>query len=355
MSSYRYQIEYIWLDAHKNYRSKTRILSGELPTLRLDKVPLWNYDGSSTGQMPTSNSELILQPVFICNNPLLKSINSSILNYLVLCDTYVPDEMSPTDSNSRYSANNIFNSKPELKPWFGLEQEYFITSISSSFPDDSKQNDFYCGTGYQNQVNGRTLANRHLKACLKAELSISGINAEVAPGQWEFQIGPVEGIQAADQLHIARYMLERIAEKMKLTISFAPKPYKQWNGSGCHTNFSTEETRCDNGIDKIHEYVKHLSNNHLHHMKNYGDGNVERMTGDCETSSFSQFSLGLGARDVSVRIGNDTLLNKKGYFEDRRPASNCDPYIVTSLIFKTCCLEDFANNIESSPKSPLQI
>ena len=308
--------------------------------LLLEKVPNWNYDGSSTGQMPTSNSELLLKPEFICRDPLLRSSIPNILNYIVLCSTYEPDDMSPTASNSRYHANKIFNSGAKLNPWFGLEQEYFITTITSGFAANTPQEEFYCGLGYVTHDNGRALANKHLDACLIANLNISGTNAEVAPGQWEFQIGPVAGIEAADQLHIARFFLFRIAEEMKLSISLAAKPYQQWNGSGCHTNFSTEETRRENGLDTIHEYVKRLSEKHRTHMACYGSDNSQRMTGSHETSSYEHFSVGLGARDVSVRIGTETILDKKGYFEDRRPASNCDPYVVCSKIFETCCLSD---------------
>ena len=71
----------------------------------------------------------------------------------------------------------------------------------------------------------------------------------------------------------------------------------------------------------------------------YGEGNEQRMTGAHETANYSTFTHGIANRGASVRIGNETYNNKKGYFEDRRPSSNCDPYIVSSKIFETTCLE----------------
>ena len=72
-------------------------------------------------------------------------------------------------------------------------------------------------------------------------------------------------------------------------------------------------------------------------MIHYGKDNQKRMTGRHETASFDKFTWGVGSRYTSIRIGYDTFNNKKGYFEDRRPASNIDPYLVSSLIFQTCC------------------
>lgn len=326
------QIEYVWLDGNGNLRSKTKILNNAM------SIPAWNYDGSSTNQAETGNSEVILKPCSIFKDPFRK--NNSLL---VMCDTWV-DMNTPHETNTRESANKLFSMKLNKKPWYGLEQEYFIFNKESKkiFDSDSKQGRFYCSVGTNNSIN-RAIAEEHLQLCLYAGVNISGINAEVAPSQWEFQVGPCAGINAGDHLWIARYILLRLAEKHNAVISFEPKPVKgDWNGSGCHINFSTINMREGDskktGLEYIYEGIEKLSKKHTEHMKYYGKDNILRLTGKHETSSYNTFSWGEANRSVSIRIGKDTLNNKKGYFEDRRPASNIDPYLATGIIFKTICL-----------------
>lgn len=326
------QIEYVWLDGNNNLRSKTKILNDAMA------IPAWNYDGSSTNQAETGDSEVILKPCSIFKDPFRK--NNSLL---VMCDTWV-DMNIPHKTNTREWANKLFNMKLNKKPWYGLEQEYFIFNEKSKkiFNSDTKQGRFYCSVGTNNSIN-RAIAEEHLQLCLYAGVNISGINAEVAPSQWEFQIGPCTGINAGDHLWIARYILFRVAEKYNAVISFEPKPVKgDWNGSGCHINFSTINMRegdgKKNGLQYIYEGIEKLSKNHMEHMKYYGKNNIMRLTGKHETSSYNMFSYGEASRSVSIRIGKDTLNNMKGYFEDRRPASNIDPYLATGIIFKTVCL-----------------
>ena len=341
--------EYIWIDGYGNLRSKARTLSRDSdspPWNDISYIPEWNYDGSSTKQADGDDSEILIKPCAIYKCPFRIHKEESYTNILVLCDTYKPNG-DPHSTNNRYLAKEIFDKNIHEKPWYGLEQEYFLINKNTNLPLGMKkdydntleQGHYYCGVGSKNSY-GRNIIDQHYEACLFAGLKVSGVNAEVAPGQWEYQIGPVEGIEAADQLYIARYIMERITENYDVIISIHPKPIPgHWNGSGCHTNFSTEKMRqynsqC-NGLDNIHAAIKKLSSKHKEHMIVYGKDNQLRMTGKCETASYDQFSYGVGDRGASIRIPNSTYNDKCGYFEDRRPSSNMDPYLVTSIILKT--------------------
>lgn len=336
--------EYIWLDANYNFRSKARTLTKDSD--ELENYPDWNYDGSSTGQAEGHNSEIILKPCAVFRCPFRRGDHR-----MVWCDTYYPSGMH-TKTNTRCEANLIFAGKPEEEPWFGIEQEYFMYAYPSNsqkplgFPlhgYPEKQGKYYCGVG-SGAVFGRKLADTHYEYCLYSGIQISGINAEVAPGQWEFQIGPCEGIQSGDHVWMARYVLKRLAEEFDIVIDFHPKPVEgDWNGSGCHTNYSTHNMRNGTkeitGLGFIKEAISKLEIAHSEHMSVYGDYNNLRMTGEHETSDYNSFSSGVGSRCASVRIPSTTQKDGKGYFEDRRPSSNCDPYLVTSKLFHTTCLK----------------
>ncbi len=330
--------EYIWIGGRGEIRSKTRIIhSWQVNKIQLDdkivyEFPEWNYDASSTEQADgNGNTEGILKPIAYYKNPIRKIDGYD--NYLVLCETYDMDG-NPLKENNRHDALKIFNSKIEENPWYGLEQEYFIGKLVYA----AVGNDVYHYCGSSTDSIEREIAEKHMELCLEAGLTISGINAEVATKQWEFQIGPCEGIQAADQLIVARYLLERIAEQYNTCINFHPKPNKYANGSGCHTNFSTKTMRKENGIEEIYRAIKKLEVKHEEHLMVYGKENELRLTGEHETSNYTVFSWGKGTRNTSVRIPIHVVKNGWGYLEDRRPASNMDPYLVTSIIFKTCCL-----------------
>lgn len=331
--------EYIWIGGNGELRSKTRSVSDIHRNIIQNDcnynnpyIPEWNYDASSTGQSPSDgDTEGILKPVAYYNNPLRKLDKFNSL--LVLCETYDINN-NPLETNHRHKAQQIFNSKLEEEPWYGLEQEYFINITKKTEIHDN----FYHYCGLTKDKTDRQIVEKHLSACLEAGLTISGINSEVAENQWEFQIGPCEGIKAGDELIVARYLLERIAEEFDAIIDFRPKPVKHANGSGCHTNFSTKTMREENGLVEINKAIDKLSMSHEEHIKVYGKENELRLTGYHETASYTKFSWGKGTRNTSVRIPNQVVKDSRGYLEDRRPAANMDPYLVTSTIFNTCCV-----------------
>ena len=338
-------IEYIWLDHDNNYRSKTRILAASEYASNIANIPIWNYDGSSTGQASGHDSEVYIKPVYMVRDPFRRQYDS----WLVLCDTWLPSD-KPHPDNTRVKAVKVFSKEivEEAEPWFGLEQEFFIKKSDGLplgmdkylFCESQQQNiqgPYYCGVGKGN-CTGREFMDEALGNMIDAGLSITGLNFEVAPGQCEFQIMNT-GIDAADELHLARYILIRTAEKNDLSIDLHPKPFKiNLNGSGCHTNYSTKEMREEDGLEIINKAIIKLGEKHTAHIAVYGKDNDMRLMGEYETADIKTFSAGVADRGASIRIPRFTDRDKKGYLEDRRPASNMDPYLVTSKIVETTLL-----------------
>lgn len=345
------QAEYIWLDGAtptQRLRSKTRIVQlPERDVLTADDFPSWSYDGSSTYQAAGGDSDMILQPVNFVDDPL-----RGTGNYLVMCEVFNPDG-TPHDTNRRARLRDIMSSMAaEEDPWIGFEQEYaFIQNgkplgfPSNGFP--AAQGPYYCSVG-PDAAFGRPIVEAHTRACLAADLMIYGINAEVLPGQWEFQIGyrgfageSADPLNVSDHLWIARWLLFRIAEDFGVIPSFDAKPVKgDWNGSGKHTNFSTRSMRDpQTGLAAIETAIKRLSGKHPEHIAVYGDGLEERLTGLHETASIHEFRSGVADRGASIRIPQSVALKGYGYLEDRRPAANADPYAVAARILETICTE----------------
>jgi len=313
---------------------------------KVSELPGWNYDGSSTGQAPGADSEVYLQPVRMYADPFRGG-----KNLLVLCETLHPLTMEPIPTNTRAIARKIFEHKEveKAKPWYGIEQEHTLFESDGvtplgwpQFGYPGPQGPYYCSVGAR-RAYGRQIIESHYRCCLYCGLNISGTNAEVMAGQWEYQIGPCEGIDSGDQMIISRYLLERVAESFGSNVSFHPKPIKgDWNGAGCHTNYSTAPMRAKGGYAEIEKAIERLSKKHEEHIAVYGTDNDQRLTGQHETASIKAFSSGVANRGASVRIPNMTKKNNCGYFEDRRPASNMDPYIVTAKIAETTILFDKA-------------
>jgi len=327
-------LEYVWLDGNKTQGLRSKIKVLESWDGSLDSVPSWNFDGSSTNQAPGDDSERVLLPV-----RLYRFRNKT----LVLCEVFNPDETAH-DSNTRSSLRSFLSSHPAQLSWWGFEQEYFIVQDSQPigfFNDPGPQGPYYCSVGGDKAI-GRQLAEHHTLSCLASGLTITGMNAEVAPGQWEYQCFAKDPLQAADDLIISRYILCALAEERGLDIDFSPKPIKgDWNGSGCHTNFSTLRTRETGGKEYFERLLLTMRQRHDFHIEGYGELNHERLTGLHETQKIDEFSWGVADRGASIRIPRDTAKNDwKGYLEDRRPASNCDPYTVVNLISEAIDISD---------------
>lgn len=327
------KLEYIWLDGYKptqSLRSKTKIVkdfSG-----KLEDCPDWSFDGSSTEQAPGGSSDCVLKPVYIVADPQRK--NAYLVMNEVLTSAGVPHE-----SNGRALINDDDNDF-----WFGFEQEYFLwdpeTNLPLGFPAGGypgPQGPYYCGVGAKNSF-GRSIVEEHLDACLEAGINVEGINAEVAAGQWEFQIFAKGAKEAGDQMWVARYLLERIGEDYGVSINWHCKPLgaTDWNGSGMHANFSNSILRTAGNkatYDIICEAFRPAVKEHI---AVYGADNELRLTGKHETASIDDFSFGVSDRGASIRIPLATVEKGwKGYLEDRRPNSAADPYKVAAVIIKT--------------------
>ena len=341
------KLEYIWLDGYKpepNIRSKTKIwdfdpldtpkyqpqremsLDGRLIPIPVE-LPEWSFDGSSTKQADGSNSDCILRPVRVIRDP------QRIDAFLVLCEVY-------DSSGKPHTSNTRIGLSTDEQYWFGLEQEYVLTKNDKplGFPPTgypTPQGEYYCGVGSEN-VNGRDIVEEHLQVCLEAGLNITGINAEVMIGQWEYQMFGRSCTRVADDLWLSRYLLSRITEKYGVKVELHPKPVKgDWNGSGMHCNFSSDLMRETGSEELMNAICEELKDKHSIHMKAYGSNNEQRLTGLHETQHIDEFSYGVSDRGASIRIPIATVENNwKGYLEDRRPASNADPYLITSQLFK---------------------
>jgi len=330
-----YQAEYIWLDGTEPtnlLRSKTKILHDEI-----SEPPIWGFDGSSTNQATGDKSDCVLKPVFQCHDPIRGG-----RNILVMCEVLLASNMRPHATDTRAVTARIEKKYADREMWFGLEQEYTMLRVDGSplgFPpgggQPAPQGPYYCGVG-TGRIMGREIVELHTQACIDAGLSISGTNPEVMPGQWEFQIGPLGPTAVGDQMHIARWLLHRIAEDFDVIISLDAKPVKgDWNGAGCHTNFSNIAMR--ENYEAVINACEAIGDNYMELVVNYGDGIEERLTGKHETAPWNKFSYGVSDRGSSLRIPWQVQKDGKGYAEDRRPNANVDPYIVAGMITEVVC------------------
>ena len=336
------KLEYIWLDGYKptqSLRCKTRVERNF--TGSLEECPMWSFDGSSTRQAEGNSSDCLLKPVAIYPDPARRN------GYLVMCEVLNPDG-TPHESNGR---STIDDDDEDF--WFGFEQEYFLwdpeTNKPLGFPEEGEpapQGQYYCSVGAENAY-GREIVEEHLDLCLDAGLNIEGINGEVAPGQWEFQIFAKGAASAGDQIWVARYLLERHAEQYGISINYHVKPVKgDWNGSGMHANFSNTALRTAGNRDVYDTICQAFEPFVKEHIEVYGADNDQRLTGKHETQSIDQFSYGISDRGASIRIPIATVESGwKGWLEDRRPGSNADPYKVAARIIKTVKTADIGATV----------
>ena len=328
------KLEYIWLDGYKptqSLRSKTLVRADFDGTL--EACPMWNFDGSSTEQATGGDSDCLLKPVAIYPDPDRASA------YLLMCEVMNSDG-SPHESNARATIDD-----DDEDFWFGFEQEYFLWDLKTNLPPGfppggypGPQGPYYCSVGAGNAY-GRDCVEDHLDLCIEAGINLEGINAEVAAGQWEFQVFAKGAKQAGDEVWVARYLLERTAARYGLSINYDPKPlgtHRDWNGSGMHANFSNAAMR-DVGDESIFTKIcEHFGKNIDRHISVYGADNDQRLTGEHETQAIDMFSYAVSDRGASIRIPFTTKQDGwKGRLEDRRTASNADPYKVAAVIIKT--------------------
>jgi glutamine synthetase len=329
----KYKLEYIWLDGYepvRNLRSKTQLKEfSSFP--KLEELPNWGFDGSSTQQAPGGSSDCVLKPVAVYPDSTRKN------GVLVMCEVYNAD-------GTAHASNDRATILDDEGAWFGFEQEYFLYQDGRplGFPDfgyPAPQGPYYTGVGYKNVGDiARQIVEEHLDICLDAGINHEGINAEVAKGQWEFQIFGKGSKTAADQVWVARYLLQRLCEKYGVDVEFHCKPLgaTDWNGSGMHANFSTKHMREVGGKDYFLALMGAFEKNCMEHIAVYGPDNHMRLTGLHETQSIDKFSWGVADRGASIRVPHSFVNNGyKGYLEDRRPNSQGNPYQIASRILKT--------------------
>jgi len=338
------KVEYVWLDGYEpepNLRSKVKVIDSPHKLTSIDEIPEWNFDGSSTKQAEGSNSDCILKPVrlYQSENPYVFPQDKTIF---VLCEV-MNSNGTPHISNHRSKLG-----EEDDNIWFGFEQEYTLVKDGRplGFPTNGypePQGKYYCGVG-NGQVHGREFVDKHMESCIFAGIDITGTNAEVLLGQWEYQVFSKGKLKAGDDLWISRYILQQMSEDYGFKIDFHPKPVSgDWNGSGLHCNFSNDRMRNEGGEDYFKSIFSSFELRHDLHINCYGSSNELRLTGKHETQSIDKFSWGISDRGSSIRVPLATAENWKGYVEDRRPASNSEPYKIVGVISETL---DFAKTID---------
>ena len=390
--SVSYSLEYIWMDANNKFRSKVKVITIKKLKSIDDLKPhleIWNFDGSSTGQASTNESEVFIKPFRYFKNTENK------IYFYVLCECLNPNG-TPHKTNTRSSVSQYFKQEniKDLDIMFGIEQEFFVfkkgiplvwnnktdNNNTTDITDNNKTNltditdnkteaqgDYYCGNGAKS-IEGREYLNKVVDVLTNIGINITGYNFEVAPGQMEIQICH-KGIDACDYLIASRFILTRLAEERGWDIDFSPKPTflntPNWNGSGCHVNISTKQMRDNdiikeesvlNPLYKTSQLITKMKENHTRDIASFGtELNKLRLTGINETSSYDKFTYGIAHRGCSIRIPRSFVKNLKGYIEDRRPSSDMDPYIVCKILASYLLETNTEENKEEIKKISMEI
>jgi glutamine synthetase len=327
------KLEYLWLDGYTpvaGLRGKTKVVDGDPESFTLEDCPTWGFDGSSTKQAEGQNSDCHLKPVALFRDSTKRNA------FIVMSEVMNPD-------GTAHPSNSRATIEDDPDTWFGFEQEYFLYQDGrplgfpeTGYPDP--QGKYYTGVGYKNVGDlARAIVDQHLDLCIDAGINHEGINAEVAKGQWEFQIFGKGSKTAADQVWVARYLLIRLCEKYGVDVEWHCKPIAgDWNGSGMHCNFSTKYMREIGGKEYFEKLMEAFNKFRDEHIAVYGPDNHLRLTGLHETQSIDKFNYGLADRGASVRVPHSFINDDyKGYLEDRRPNSQGDPYQICSRIIRT--------------------
>lgn len=333
---------YVWVDGSGiNVRAKDRTFDFVPKTVK--DLPIWYFDGSNTAQAKDENSDTYIFPQAIYHDPFRRGIH-----IMVLADTYMYN-YQPTLTNYRKGCLQLCEKGEVEDPWFGFNQEFFLSTPDNrplgwppgGYP--APPGPYYCAIG-ANKIVARDLMEAFYRCCLYAGIHINGINPGTTPSQWNFQVGPSPGVKAADDLWMARYILARLAEEYGTVASFEPQPVPDWPGNGTFVYFSTKDMREEDGILVIERSIDKLARRHGAHINEYdannGLDNAKRLTGKNGLPHIKDFTAGVANRGCSVRIPRHVSEDKKGYLEDRRPASNADPYRVITIMIKTCIFDE---------------
>ncbi|XP_022816747.1 glutamine synthetase 2 cytoplasmic-like isoform X2 [Spodoptera litura] len=300
---------YVWIDGTGiNLRAKDRTFDF-VPKIVKD-LPIWYFDGGNTDQAKDENSDTYIFPQVIYHDPFRRGSN-----ILVLTDTY-SFNYQPTDGRPLGWPPGGFPAPP---------------------------GPYYCAIG-ANKIVARELMEAFYRCCLYAGVQINGVYPGSTPSQWNFQVGPSPGIKSADDLWMARYILARLAEEYGTVANFEPQPITDWPGNGTFVYFSSKDMREDDGILVIERAIDKMARRHGAHINEYdannGGDNVRRLNGKNGMPHVRDFTAGVANRSCSVRIPRHVSEDKKGYFEDRRPAANADPYRIITILLKTCIFDE---------------
>jgi glutamine synthetase len=321
-------VEYIWINSNNEIKTKIKVicLNYNNNKISLDNFPNWNYDVSRSMEK-INGSEVILKPVAFYKSPF------KIVNFIVLCDTWI-NNTTPSPFNHRVNTINILEKTKTYLPKIGFEQEFFLSrdNIPLSFIDNHPIKNTYCSIGnnsvFIKNISIRDIILKAFDNCLEAGLELIGYNLESKPSQFKFKI-LADGINAADQLYMMRYIINRTLEDYNCYLDLRPNPIENYI-SKCATTFSTHDMRQPNGIKYIEEAITYLQKKHYRHLLFYGDNQLSHKLNPI-------FNYKNGNRNTCIRIPIDVRNNKCGFLEDRRPFSNIDPYIITTLLLSTIC------------------